>query len=322
MPTSDLAKDYYLERIPQFAHFIWSHTSGLPLTRFLSIAGFALLNPHIQVFAHTFQSSQIPVKFHGGEDHAIVTGQGRCYWNDVKELSNVNIVYHDIEDYNISSSLAPSTLSDILRWKVLVESGGWYFDTDILFFVPFVKSYFNSRLYTNYDCFVNGSKKYIPPLDAIRIGFLGCAPNCRLFYDVMDVVMKENHDAEYQSAGAMPLSRLLGIGPYRSWCDRYPDLFIHNVQNRFLYCYETSTINRMLYRPVESLGWGGYQLGFHWYGGAYAREVTAHYDVWDEFMPEKLLTISDSFQNTLINSAFHWAYSSVRALYYSKMNDT
>jgi len=121
-----------LSKIPKKAHFYWGNKT-LPLGRFLSVASFALENKDWEVNLHVpVRASENLKKDWDTEEHKfeISNSLNECYFGNIEQLTNVNIIKHSFEKLDYLSDVHKS---DYLRWGIMASSGGVWSDIDILY---------------------------------------------------------------------------------------------------------------------------------------------------------------------------------------------
>ena len=260
--------------IPKIAHFIWSNKNGLPFSRMLSITTFAHLNPDFKIFYHTFENdSSSSSGLRGGE--SVCQTDHSDFISSLNVYSNIEIINHtDLHGTDVSHP--PTFLSDLLRYKLLGDIGGYYFDTDILFYIPMSESYLFSGLYTDITCIISHSKAF-GSTGAHRIGVLGSKPNSRVFRNAYDVARWSIDPSEYQSAGSESLQHVLGGSSlYRKFDASYPDEVLHNLLDSFAYRYSFESMSENL--PLNILNWvmqsiNPWFASVHWYGGVLSDSI-------------------------------------------------
>jgi hypothetical protein len=262
-------------KIPKIAHFIWSNKNGLPYSRLLSIATFAYLNPDFKVFYHTFENTGGDVGFglRGGE--TVCQTEHLDHTKELSSLHNVEIINH-ADLHGTMPNQAPTFLSDILRYHLLGSIGGYYFDTDILFYKSMRESYLYSGLYSDITAIISHTKTYSPS-GAHRIGVLASKENSRLFKNAYEVARWSLDSREYQSAGSESLQAVLGGARYlRNFDTSYPDEVIHNLLDSFAYKYSfesmTSNLSKSTLSYLDSC-FNPWLICVHWYGGALSEKI-------------------------------------------------
>ncbi len=257
-------------KIPTIAHFIWGNKNGVPYSRYLSVATFSHLNPEFKIFFHTFENTGgIPgFGLRGGETVCETTHSDHA--DRLANIPNLEIVVHT-DLHGTTPDQAPTFLSDLLRYYLLGSIGGYYFDTDILFYKPMRESYLFSGMYTDITAVISHSRCFSGS-GAYRIGVLASREKSRLFMDTYDVARWAMDPREYQSAGSEALQSVLGGASHlRKFDGTYPDEIIHNLLDSFAYRYNFESMKAVL--PISSLEYlrscfSAWIVCVHWYGGA------------------------------------------------------
>jgi len=137
--------DWHLSRIPKKAYFYWG-TELFPWIRYVSLETFVKHHPDWEVFLYVKPSlDRVP------ED----TDKSDNCWSKVEALG-VKIVELDIEKHlGVDFPAKYITIyADIFRYIVLGQTGGFYADTDMLFFRALEQSPFNNPGYEGKDVFM------------------------------------------------------------------------------------------------------------------------------------------------------------------------
>lgn len=267
-------------RIPKIAHFVWGNKNGLPLSRFISIGSFCALNPDFKIYLHSFPNSWDANRFalRGGE--TVCREDFIDYTDWLKSFYNLDIVYHD-NLHGTSIDHPPSFLSDILRYQILKDYGGFYFDTDILFIRPMSSSYIYNGMHDHTTVIISHSK-FFGKFGAHRIGLLASANGSRLFDDAFRLAKWSIDLNEYQSAGSEVLQSLLGgVCEYRNFDHSYPDEIIHNLLDSFVYRYSFEAMSVPISDHQFNYilnSFNQWQVGIHWYGGALSEKIDSMND--------------------------------------------
>lgn len=271
-------------KIPKIAHFIWGNQNGLPYSRFLSIATFARLNPEFKVFYHTFDNSGGIKGFGLRGQETVCQTFHTDNTNRLALLQNIEVVKHNyLHGTNLNH--APTFMSDLLRYYLLGSEGGYYFDTDILFFKSIRDSYLCSGMYTDITAIINHTKNF-SPTGAYRIGVLASQARSRLFKDAYTVARWSLDPEEYQSAGSETLQSVLGgARVHRRFDSTYPDEIIHNLLDSFAYKYNHESMKAILsnetYAYLYSM-FSPWLISVHWYGGSLSDEIDSNTSTFKE----------------------------------------
>jgi len=265
--------------IPNIAHFVWGNPSGIPLSRALSVISFAYHNPVFQIKIHLFDStfSKTDANFRGGE-HSGVRFE-KDYSLNIASLKNVQFINHQCKDFQLDPGYPPAFMSDRLRFHVLHQDGGYYFDTDVIFFASLESSYLFSPLHSHINCLVSASHLFPGSHLSHRIGFLASAQGCSLMERIFKITYTNFDLSEYQSCGApcvqMALGGFMQKGSRALNSSAFPEVYVHNVLDSLYYRYTCGSMSSVLtsevfHTLIQPNPWFN---GIHWYGGAFADEV-------------------------------------------------
>ena len=130
--------------IPKTAWFYWNSETPLPYLRYLTLLTFRIQHPDWGMVLY-ISGANIKKQWTGYETQDFVSKDTVNYLDEVYQL---NCHIRKFDSYNLN----PNYISDIFRWKILSQFGGWYFDMDQIFTGNFDK-------YRNYDI-VYGCTKY------------------------------------------------------------------------------------------------------------------------------------------------------------------
>lgn len=117
------------DTIPKRAFFIWGKGTPLSYLRFLTLKSFRDLHPDYEMILYLSCGKQ--------EKNWKDDLSQEFYNQDKKNIKDY--LYHvgtlnvEVREYNDFKNLNPAHISDLFRWKILYEQGGWYFDLDQIF---------------------------------------------------------------------------------------------------------------------------------------------------------------------------------------------
>ena len=116
-------------QFPEILHLYWN---GGPMSKLqvLTITSFHKLNPLWRIKIY------IPDKKSDNSDRFMNEYTGQDYFDVIKKLSYVNLITLNLNDYNISYKLHDIHRSDILRYHLLYDEGGFWSDFDVLWLQP------------------------------------------------------------------------------------------------------------------------------------------------------------------------------------------
>ena len=153
-------------RIPKVAHFIWNEGTPLSYLRYLTIQTFRLHHPDWKVMFHLVSGCNQVKGWKGKESLEFI--ENKKVRDYIKELPPAEIVSHTVDN------LLPNHASDLIRWEVLYQYGGFYFDLDQLILASFDPL-------TDYDIVYGGSR-------IVYSGVLGMFRRCPVALEMINRV--------------------------------------------------------------------------------------------------------------------------------------
>lgn len=240
--------------IPKVMNFFWSGDK-MSWLRHLSLITFKKFNPswNIRLFLQTSKIKHIPWSDKAQQDFSTYSGI-----NYLDKLhSEIEVVYWSDPK---TADLDPVHQSDIFRWKLLSEAGGFYADTDILFIRPF--NLYDRLVRTDLvTCFYDGY---------FSIGFLGGSPNNCFYADVLKRAETLLSAESYESAGIPVIHRLIGAD-LKSNSDT---VLLSKLKKKYhqlkvFHCPKTTVYPFSLKQTFESVFLDVPQetIGIHWFAG-------------------------------------------------------
>ena len=247
----------------------------LSFCRYMTFLSFRRLNPDWQIDLYTSGSAAINRKPWGTpEQQDFFSYRGPDYFDRLDALSVNVIPWQPPEQFirrkSKSSSLNPVHQSDICRWEVLRDAGGFYADTDILFVRPLDERIYPAIVATGADVALYLLRDNLP------IGFLAARPGTSFYADVYSAAVEHCDQQEYQSAGADAIRRVLGfpltaeeaVGPSETrmrLAARYPSLLFTNLFPQSIYPWAWNQVGKIF---KELLSVSSLTAGIHWFAGA------------------------------------------------------
>lgn len=226
--------------IPKIAHFVWSEGTPLNYMRYLTYRSFKYLNPDWKIMFHLVKGCENNFKFADGEKLEFQTKDNlRDYLANVGEFT-----YHEVD------GIAPNYASDLIRWKVLYEHGGYYFDLDQLF----CKS-FNDLL--NYDIVWGGDKINYSGV----LGMFTHCPIAKLMHESVKNVL-EGGAERYCEAGNWLWSSFISSKQGKTLLSHYKP---YQTPMAYFYPVERSEHMKEYYNGRKPDLRNAYAL--HWFGG-------------------------------------------------------
>lgn len=213
--------------IPKIAHFYWGN-SCLPFLRYITFYSFSKYNPEWKIKLYKPKIiSAINNSNMQKLDNTI------DYSNDLLKINNLEIIEIETEIFPYNK-LSETHRSDFLRYDILSNEGGFYSDTDIIYFKSLSKLIVNNNnanlFFTEYP----GDNKRITP-----IGTLFSSPNNHFYNKVKNDclnIINNNIDLEYQDLGSTLF---------------YKNYNIHSEKNIGLFDYKS--FYKYLWTDVEKL---------------------------------------------------------------------
>lgn len=240
--------------IPKTMHLYWGRNNPLSLLRYMTVISFSQLNPDWKIIVHCPEESNAGITWNSRE-HRLDMSTVDDYFDSLSSIPQCEIRQMDLNDIEPMPNLAEVMRSDLVRWKLLAEQGGWWSDFDILYIKPMSTLLIDDSVNVvgSYQQMRSGMKHW-------SIGFLGSDADdfAEVFYkNVLARALMECNPEKYQSCGQLAYTpviekwlgdkRLLALPPaivypIQSWEARY--LFLNNAKR---VSQET--------------------IGIHWYGG-------------------------------------------------------
>ena len=245
--------EWYLKNIPKIAHFYWGNET-ISYMRYLTLFTFRKLNPDWFIYLHLpKQRSQHLKTWNTGEQCEF---KGRDYFTELLKIENICVKYFDFNRIGISPDIPEVHKSDFIRWFMLSNPGGIWFDFDIIFFNPVEKLAENREV--NFGI-RNGLVMYAKS-KIHAIGFLLSSPNSMLFRKIFEKSKIEYKSSDYQCIGS-PLV-------YRVSADLNTEYILFDDKCVYPYRVYMNGGFEKLFQDIqldekvlkES-------IGIHWYGG-------------------------------------------------------
>lgn len=223
--------------------------------RHLSMITFKKFNPSWSVRLYRQQScvSNAPWRDAAVQDFSSYSGPD--YTNNLKD-AGIEVIDWSNEQTN---QLDAVHQSDLFRWQLLSEQGGFYADTDILFLSPFL-AYDKMKSVDLVTCFYDGY---------FSIGFLGSSPSNKFYADVATLAKHRLNTKSYESAGIPVIHEMLGVklSAHKDAVlvfalrTKYPHLHIHHCRKSLVYPFSVQNV----YGPIQQLPRD--TIGIHWFAG-------------------------------------------------------
>ena len=240
--------------IPKILHLYWGRNNPLSLLRYMTVVSFSNLNPDWQIHVHYPRFANKGITWDSREHRIDVSGVDD-YFDKLREVPRCKLHSFDFDDVAPASGMNEIMRSDLARWKLLAEQGGWWSDFDILFVKPM------SSLSVGKSISVVGA--YQQTRTGVKhwsIGFLASDGGkfAQHFYEKVLHVAQTMYDPEqYQSCGQLAYTPVLFEWIHDKRICALPPAIVYPIQSweaRHLY------ISNRKRTPQET-------IGIHWYGG-------------------------------------------------------
>jgi len=119
--------------IPKHLHLYWGGGKKLSYLRYLTVFSFVQLNPDWKITVW-YPEKNTNISNWKTNEHSKYCYNGIDYFYKLIDISpNVSLEKANMVGF---SDLSEVHKSDLHRWKILHEIGGWWSDFDILYFKP------------------------------------------------------------------------------------------------------------------------------------------------------------------------------------------
>lgn len=190
-----------MKKIPHIVHFYWDG-SRMAYLQYLTVVSFHKWNPDWEINVYSSKSKyegKVTWKTHEQQD----AYTGIDYFPMFKRLPYVNFVTVNFDDYNIQNDIPETYKSDLLRWHLLLNTGGLWSDLDILYTKPISALVVPSAVELTVSKFVLSNLR-----EFHIIGFYLTVPNHPFFKKIVDNAPSYLRLDNYQSVGSSLLNTL------------------------------------------------------------------------------------------------------------------
>jgi len=251
--------------------FFFSGTK-LSWMRYMTMYSFRKMNPTWEiVFYHSNVSKDYTSDlFVNNPQDFIGANSGKDY---LSLLPALNIDIREPawpEKYkNQVAKLDPVNEADLYRLYQLSIDGGFYCDTDVLFFRSM------DDLYSKVSGFDVLYHEYPANDDTgqwwMTVGFLACTPGSRFFLDLFELGITDLRTDNYQSNGVLLFYRLLKNKNFTRIGDKlktlYPEIKFYNMPTDIIYYYDWLQIEKCWNNKFGIESFPRESIGYHWFGG-------------------------------------------------------
>ena len=171
--------------------FYWGG-SNLSWMRYMSIYSFRKLNPDWEVILYVSNNTTWRKTWNGQPDQDYYQYKRKNY---IDKLKDIDVKIEPVEfpkeiKSHIQGSISPIHESCLFRYYQLYTNGGFYSDTDVLYFKP-INDLYNHILQNRYDTII---EEYPSPKDNttywINIGLIASSPNNAYYKDLFELGFK------------------------------------------------------------------------------------------------------------------------------------
>ena len=238
--------------------FFWE--GRMSWMRYMTLVSFRKLNPNWKMYLYHSQHEIGERQWSSNErdDREYV---GKDYRPMINKLGVIQQVW-----VPPICNLAPAHRSDLFRWFILKEQGGFYSDMDLLWIRPLDKL---MRQIDGTDvmfCLEDGW---------MAIGFHAATAGCRLMKDIYDDALENGDPKEYQGFGTDTIYRFARLNPYQcsslrgtyaieQFRRKYQDLRITVVPDEVVYPFDWRKVDS-IFQKDEAVS--DKTFGIHWFGG-------------------------------------------------------
>lgn len=240
--------------IPKVLHLYWGRNNPLSLLRYMTVVSFAQLNPDWKIKVHYPHEPNAGITWESRE-HRIDMSGVIDYFDLLDDIPQCEIHPIDLSSIEPMPNLAEVMRSDLARWKLLADDGGWWSDFDILYIKPMsaLPIHESISVVGSYQQNRSGQKFW-------SIGFLGSDAGAlakAFFENVLRNAQTDIDPEKYQSAGQDAYTPVRAEWDADERVLALPPAIVYPIQSweaRHLY------VNNRRRVALET-------IGIHWYGG-------------------------------------------------------
>lgn len=240
--------------IPKILHLYWGRNNPLSLLRYMTVVSFAQLNPEWKIIIHYPKDPYVGITWSSREHKVDMSGVVN-HFDSLMDIPGCEIQQADFGIIEPVDGIAEVMRSDLLRWKLLSEQGGWWSDFDILFIKPM------SNLAIDNSVGVVGSYQQTRSRTKHwSIGFLGSDAGAfaEVFYKkVLSYALAKCDPVQYQSAGQAAYAPVIE--------SKLGDNRLCVLPPAIVYPVQSWEVNRLYLNNRKRIARN--TIGIHWFGG-------------------------------------------------------
>lgn len=230
--------------------------------RHLSPVSFKLFNPQWDVIVHSIEYTPKTLSWEDPLQQDFVIYDGPDYLNILTKYG-IKVVHHAIPDG--WKEFSPVHLTDIFRWEILYKDGGFYSDTDIIYFRP-ISVFISDQELGSINAVVCFNDR-----GHCLIGFLGSSVGNPYYENIYNSAHSSFDIKSYQSVGAECILKILD--PNKT-CNLKHILGVLESNFGAFKNVEMHVVYPFTYEDIESLYNEKFDenriaksIGIHWFGG-------------------------------------------------------
>lgn len=240
--------------IPKILHLYWGRNNPLSFLRYMTVVSFAQLNPDWKIKVHYPEDSHAGITWTSRE-HQVDMTECVDYFDRLSAIPHCEVCQIDLSNIEPMMHLAEVMRSDLARWHLLAEQGGWWSDFDILFIKPM-----SALLMEDSACVVGSYQQDRAGVKFGSIGFMGSDAS-QLASDFFKQVLRKAQTGcnpkKYQSAGQFAYTPVQDAWLGVDGLCMLPPSVVYPIQS-----WEAHQLYFDVNRTL-----GQFTIGIHWYGG-------------------------------------------------------
>lgn len=253
--------------IPKRMYFFWSG-STLSWMRYMTLYSFRKFNPDWEMVLCLSKNTASEKSWTTPETQDFIDYNGNNYFEKISELS---IQIESVEfpaDFKVSM-VSPVHESDLYRYYKLYNNGGFYSDTDILYFRP-IDNFYNSICENDTNTVLYHCPSYA------AIGFLGAEEGNMFYKDLFNFATSIESVSSYQAFGVGLIYQFCEIEKNKKSINsiseilksKYDNLNICSVPDFLVYQYDWTNISKAFEKAYTISSFNSKAIGYHWYAGS------------------------------------------------------
>jgi len=250
---------WHLKYIPKIMRFYWGGEK-LSFLRYMTFKSFTELNSGWRSILY------VPKVLFTGKNPWNTHEQSQRYngFDYMREIDSLRIEIKEIDmsDIGVDNDIPEVHKSDFFRLHILGEEGGFWSDSDIVYFKPIDNLSINQK--------INQDRKSIfcihgKPCPFHSIGLIGSSINNPCFKYLFDLAKEVYKPFMYESVGSVMMSRVFPNTEHIK--KRFPRANPINLPMHDVYLYDSGNIPTLYKEEPKMKEIKEKSIGCHWYGG-------------------------------------------------------